>query len=62
MALNPNNSPAKVTQFEDGSLWVHKKVLGFDVSVTNTLGMDISQTAKQLVHVHLQGAEYKCHL
>lgn len=47
------NRPAKVTEFEDGRLWVHQEVLRLDISVTHTLGMDISQTAEQLVHVHL---------
>lgn len=46
--------PAKVAEFEDGRLWVHQEVLGLDVSVTHALGMDISQTAEQLVHVHLR--------
>ena len=46
--------PAKVTEFEDGRLRVHEEVLGLDVSVTHTLGMDISQTAEQLVHVYLR--------
>lgn len=49
-----SRSPAKVAQLEDGSFGVNKEVLGLDVSVTNTLGMDISQAAKQLVHVHLR--------
>lgn len=47
------DSPAEVTEFENGRLWVHQEVLRLNVSVTNTLGMDISKTAKQLVHVHL---------
>lgn len=51
------SSPAKVTQLEDGSFWVDKQVLWLDVSVTHTLGMDISQTAKQLVHVHLRNSQ-----
>lgn len=45
--------PAEVTEFENGRLWVHQEVLRLNVSVTNTLGMDISKTAEQLVHVHL---------
>lgn len=52
-------TPAKVTQLEDGSFWVDKQVLGLDVSVTHTLGMDVSQTAKQLVHVHLRRSQHK---
>lgn len=52
--VNPSGSPAKVTQLQDGSFRVHQQVLGLDVSVTHTLGMDVSQTAKQLVHVHLR--------
>lgn len=51
--------PAKVTEFQDGRLRVHQEVLGLDVSVTHTLGMDISQTAEQLVHVHLGGGQQK---
>lgn len=47
------NLPAEVTEFKNGRLWVHQEVLRLNVSVTNTLGMDISKTAKQLVHVHL---------
>lgn len=50
----PPCSPAKVTQLEDGSFRVHQQVLGLDVSVTHALGMDVGQTAKQLVHVHLR--------
>lgn len=33
--------------------------MGLDVSVTNALGMDISQAAKQLVHVHLRTRQQK---
>lgn len=51
--------PAEVTQFENGSFWVDEQVLGLDVSVTNALGMDISQTTKQLVHVHLRRSQHK---
>lgn len=51
------NSPAKVTQLEDGSFWVDQQVLGLDVSVTNPLGVDVSQTAEQLVHVHLRASQ-----
>lgn len=47
--------PAKVAQLEDGSFRVHQQVLGLDVSVAHTLGMDVGQAAKQLVHVHLKG-------
>ena len=49
--------PAKVAKFEDASLWVEKKVLGFDVSVTDSVGMDVGQRAEQLVHVHLRRRE-----
>lgn len=45
--------PAKVTQLEDGCLWVHQEVLGLDVSMTHALGMNIGQAPEQLVHVHL---------
>lgn len=48
------SSPAKVTQLEDGGFRVHQQVLGLDVPVTHTLGMDVGQAAKQLVHVHLK--------
>ena len=51
--------PAKVTQLEDGSFWVDEQVLRLDVSVTHALGMDISQTAKQLVHVHLRRSQHQ---
>ena len=49
--------PAKVAKFEDASLWIEKKVLGFDVSVTDSVGMDVGQRAEQLVHVHLRRRE-----
>ena len=49
--------PAKVAKFEDASFWVEKKVLGFDVSVTDSVGMDVGQRAEQLVHVHLRRRE-----
>lgn len=51
---DPSGSPAKVAQLEDGRFRVDKQVLGLDVSVTHALGMDISQAAKQLVHVDLR--------
>lgn len=47
-------SPAEVTQLEDSGVWVDEQVLRLDVSVTHTLGMDVSQTAEQLVHVDLR--------
>lgn len=46
--------PAKITKFENGCLWINQEVLRLNVSMTNALGMDIGQTAEQLVHVHLR--------
>ena len=54
-----HSSPAKVAQLKDGSFGIDKQVLGLDVSVTHSLGMDVRQTAKQLVHVHLKRPQHK---
>lgn len=45
--------PAKITELEDSSVRVHKQILGLDVTVTHTLGVDIGQAPEELVHVHL---------
>lgn len=45
--------PAKVAEFEDACLGVEEEVLRLDVSVTHTVGVDVGQRPKQLVHVHL---------
>lgn len=47
--------PPEITQLEDSRLRVHQQVLGLDVSVTHALGMDVRQTAEQLIHIHLKG-------
>ena len=47
------DEPAKVAEFEDARLCIEKKVLRFDVSVADSVGMDVGQRAEQLVHVHL---------
>lgn len=45
--------PAKIAELEDSSVRVHKQILGLDVTVTHTLGVDVGQTPEELVHVHL---------
>lgn len=45
--------PAKIAELEDSSVRVHKQILGLDVTVTHTLGVDVGQAPEELVHVHL---------
>lgn len=45
--------PAKIAELEDCSVRVHKQILGLDVTVTHTLGVDVGQAPEELVHVHL---------
>jgi hypothetical protein len=45
--------PAKIAELEDSSVGVHQKVLGLDVTVTHTLGVDVGQAPEELVHVYL---------
>lgn len=45
--------PAEIAEFEDGGVGVHQEVLGFDVAVTDALGVDVGQAPKKLVHVDL---------
>lgn len=44
---------AKVAEFENSSGWVEEEVLGLDVPVTDSKGVDVRQGAEQLVHVQL---------
>ena len=46
--------PAEVAELENAGLWVEEEVLGLDVSVTDSIGMDVGQRPEQLVHVHLR--------
>lgn len=45
--------PAKITELEDSCVRVHQQVLGLDVTVAHTLGVDVGQAPEELVHVHL---------
>lgn len=49
--------PAKIAELEDSSVGVHQQVLGLDVTVTYTLGVDVGQAPEELVHVYLGQAE-----
>lgn len=50
--------PAKIAELEDSSVRVHKQILGLDVTVTHTLGVDVGQAPEELVHVHLGWVEH----
>lgn len=53
---NANTSsalPAKVAELEHSRLWIQQEVLGFDVPVADSKGMDVGQAPEQLVHVQL---------
>ena len=45
--------PAKITKLKDVRLRVQEKVLGFDVAMANTHGMDVRQGSGKLIHVEL---------
>ncbi len=47
-------SPSKITKFKDPSFRVNQQVLWLDVSMTDSHRVNISQAAKQLVHVELK--------
>lgn len=49
--------PAEVTELQYRCVRVHQQVLGLDVPMTHALGMDVSETAEQLVHVYLVRGE-----
>ena len=46
-----NDRPSKITQLQDPGIRIQKQVLRLNVTVTDAQGMDVRQTAEQLIHV-----------
>ena len=45
--------PSKVTELQDARLRIKEEVLGLDVSMTHSIGVDVRQRSEQLVHIEL---------
>ena len=53
LARDEDLGGAKVAELEDAGGWVEKEVLGLDVTVADTDGVDVHEGAEELVHVKL---------
>lgn len=51
--------PSKVAQFQDARFGVQKKILRFDVTMTDAQCMNVRQTPHQLIRVQLHTTHNK---
>lgn len=53
LVFNQNLGRSEIAQLQDTSVRVQQEVLGLDVAMTNSLGVDVGQRPEQLVDVEL---------
>lgn len=53
LIFNQNLSAAKVTQLQYPCVWVQQEILRFNISMANSLRVDVRERTKELVDVNL---------
>lgn len=51
LVRNQNLGATKVAELEDAGIWIEQKVLRLDITMTDTLGVDVRKRAEKLVDV-----------
>jgi len=58
--LNQDLGASKVNELENSAGWVQKQVLRLDVSVADSLRMDVCESSEELVYVQLHFEHGHC--
>jgi hypothetical protein len=60
--LDQDLCASEVNELKNSAGWIQKQVLGLDISVTDSLGVDVCEGAEELVDVELDLQHWHCRL